>query len=77
MAYRVLPGGAIETDSVEEAVLLSQYMGKVQLPKPQTRKKTPAKAAGVQKSWDDARILAKKEGISVQEARAKLAKQKG
>lgn len=81
MAYKVLPDGSIETDSLEEAIALSQYMrtgGTVAAVRPvvASAKRTPAKAAGVQKSWDEARKLAKKEGISVQEARAKLAKAK-
>jgi len=73
MAYRVLPDGSIETDSVAEALALSKVMRDGR----PSAKKTPATAAGVQKSWDEARKLAKKEGITVQEARTKLAKAKG
>lgn len=73
MAYRV---NGIECDTVEEVLALGAvFVGDV-LSKKKPKKKNPIAAAGVQKSWDEARKLAKKEGISVQAARAKIAKSK-
>lgn len=83
MAYRVLQDGSIETDSITEALTLAQHMASQPPPgmspavRPAVRSALkPAMVSGVQKSWDEARKLAAKEGISVQDARIKLAKKK-
>jgi hypothetical protein len=67
MFHFVVSGVAISCDTAEE--MLSAI-------KPPATKSNGSKSAGVKASWDAARKLAKKEGISTRDARAKLAKQK-
>lgn len=66
MPYRV---DGIECDTADEARAL--------ISKPKAARKVSTSAGkGIAKSWAAARALAKKEGISVAEARSKLAKAK-
>lgn len=76
MPYRV---GQIECDTVEEAKALvsagSVGGNRVKAAKT-TRKVSKSQRDGIAQSWRAARALAKKEGISIAEARSKLAKAK-
>lgn len=67
MPYRI-KNGVIECDTVAEVkALMGTGNGA-------TRRRTRAQKAAVSESWKKAKALAKKEGITVFQARSKLAK---
>ena len=72
MPYRI-KDGQIECDTPQEVHAL---MNTTTNGDGRTRRRTRAQKAAVAESWKKAKALAKKEGITVFEARSKIAKAK-
>jgi hypothetical protein len=78
MAYRIIHEGVtIECDTADElkaVVSLGKRNGSPT--KARRKRRSSVSSSWIKKSWRAARALAKREGITVTEARSKLAKKK-
>lgn len=76
MPYRIHQNGIIECDTVEEVKELARLgiVGNGE-PAPPKRQSRGRQSSAIKESWDKARKLAAKEGISVTEARSRLKKE--
>lgn len=77
MPYRVDKSGLVECDTIDELRALAQ-LGLFNNGQPVKARpaRSSKQAEGIKQSWEKARKLASKEGISVKEARSRLKAEK-